>query len=64
MENDGPCFGNNGELKIVDNCLSEDSLVSNYSESYFINEKNLIDEKDISAFKVQDYEVYQIVSNN
>ena len=64
LENDGPCFGNNGELKIVDNCLSEDSLVCNYSESYFINKKNLIEEKDNYFFKVKDYEVYQIINNN
>ena len=69
LENCGPCFGNNGELKIVDNCFTEDSWVTNDSvsydfEFYFINKKNLIGEKEFSTFKVQDYEVYQIVSNN
>ena len=64
MENDGPCFGNNGELKIVDNCFTEDSWVNNDSISYFIFKINLIGKKGISTFKVKDYEVYQIVSNN
>ena len=69
LENDGPCFGNNCELKIVDNCFTEDSWVTNDSVSYdfvsyFYNIRNLIGEKYFSTFKVQDYEVYQIVSNN
>ena len=64
LEKDGPCFGNIGELKIVDNCFTEDSWVNNYSQSYHIDKKNLIDEEENIFFKVQDYEVYQIVSNN
>ena len=64
LENEGPCFGNNNELKIVDNCFTEDSLVNNNSNSYEINKTNLIGKKDIFNFKVSDYEVYQIVSYN
>ncbi len=64
FENEGPCFGNNGELFIVDNCFTKDSWANNYSKSYNINEKNLIDKKDIFNFKVSDYEVYEIVSYN
>ena len=64
LENDGPCFGINGELKIVDNCFTEYSVVNNDSQSYDFNIKNLIGKKEISFFIVKDYEVYQTVSNN
>ena len=64
LENEGPCFGNNYELKIVNNCLKENSWVNNESNCYNFGNKNLINEKTTTIFKVIDYEVYQIISYN
>ena len=64
LENSGPCFGNNLELKIFDNCFIEENAVNFESIAYNIDNKNLIGEKRLSTFKIIDYEVYQIIYYN
>ena len=64
LENSGPCFGNNLELKIFDNCFKTENGINYQSIAYNIDNKNLIGEKKFSYFKVIDYEVYQIISYN
>ena len=58
----GPYFGN-FELNIVDNCFKEYSYTnfeSNYNYFEF-KDINLIGEKNLSSFIVNDYEVYQVI---
>ena len=60
-KDDGPCFGNNGELKIADNCFKEYSITNNESNCYEFNDINLIGKKEVSSFIVKEYEVYQVI---
>ena len=61
-KDDGPCFGNNGELKIADNCFKEYSISNNESNCYEFNDINLVGKKEVSSFIVKEYEVYQVFS--
>ena len=58
----GPCFGNNGELRIVDNCFKEYSMTNNDSNCYKFK-KHLIGQNRVSLFTVKEYEVYQVIFN-
>ena len=61
-QNNGPVFGDNCELQIVDNCFKEHSITNCDSNNYtFFDNKNLVDEGGISTFQVLDYEVYQLI---
>ena len=60
-KDDGPCFGNNGELKIADNCFKEYSITNNESNCYEFNDINLVGKKEVSSFTVKEYEAHKII---
>ena len=63
---DGPTFGYDCELKIVNECFLNESISNNnlVNKTYNFNKHNLLDGKTRSFFKILDYEVYQVIIDN